>query len=245
MSKETGIVRRQSQIVELLKSSSTVALVQHLKRTDLTRLPDQKKRLYDMQQELESLRRKWIEFPELRLDIEAEAAILKTQIGEMLDAIPRSLAEIDRAYYTGSSASFIEVMILSLVDYLNVGKNMSPAQIRETAQILATSHSHLTLEHFAYVIQRAKEGGWGQIYDRLDGVVIAGWLQKYVEEIRDQVQLRRANDHQATKVSRTADGITYRLRDLPTRPMEAAKPGAEVPPISQIIKDFNPKSPKP
>lgn len=167
----------------------------------------------DLEYSLKSLRKQWIEEPERRVEIEQMAAVMKEELALLDNTIPKSLAETEKAK-PGICQPVIEYMILQLSEYLNIGKNIKPAQIEETAALLFAEFDHLTLEHFAIVLQRAKLGYWGEIYDRLDGIIIAGWLRKYVEELRREVTLRRENHHLSTKESRTRSNEIYKIRDI-------------------------------
>lgn len=187
-------------------------LVRHLKKTDLINQIEYKRMRQDIEYGLQSLRKQWIQEPERRLDIETQAAAMLAELAQIEARIPRSLAEHDRQT-PGFSAQILEFLILQTADYLNIGKNMSPAQIKDTAELLAAEFAHLTLEHFAVVLQRAKLGQW-QVYDRLDGQVIATWLRSYVQELQQAAALAAQNRHLALKESRLSSGETYRLRDL-------------------------------
>lgn len=131
-------------------------------------------------------------------------------------AIRPTVSEIDETHGEGMAADLLALMILRLRDYLNIGKNITADQTQDTARLLVAEYSHLTMEHFAIVFQRAKLGQWGQVYDRLDGVVIAGWLQRYTEELRQAVADRQENQHLALKVTRVGSGEVHRIRDIMT-----------------------------
>lgn len=197
----------------ILQSGSQVDLVKHLKQTDLVKSHFKEREMKDLEYTLKSLRQRWVDEPEFRQHIEAEAETIKSELGILKQAIPRSLAEIGKDQ-PGLCEALVESMILNLSEFLNIGKNIAPRQIRETSELLCAEFQHLTLEHFAVVFHRAKLGQWGEIYDRLDGIVIAGWLRKYVEEIRQAVADTHVNKHMATKESRLNSGDTYTIRDI-------------------------------
>jgi hypothetical protein len=184
----------------------------HGSAADLVNQLHYKQMQKDLEYSLESLRRQWVAYPERRLDIEAQAQALRAELHSVEARIPRSLAELERSD-PGVPVAVLELMILKTADYLNIGKNITPDQIRETAELLAAEFGHLSLEHFAVVMQRAKLGQW-QVYDRLDGQVIATWLRSYVQELQSAAALAAQNRHLASKESRLGSGDTYRIRDL-------------------------------
>lgn len=207
----------------------------HLKKHDPIQVPGLIKKIADMEQELKSLRQIWKELPEERLNVEAAAKRIVAELDALKTYIPASLAELGVRYGQETPIMVLEAMILDLVEYLNIGKNMLPAQIRKTAEIIVAEHPTLTVEHFAVVFQRAKLGQWGEQYDRLDGVVIARWVTRYVQEIAEFVQRESENQHLATKVTRAGDTVVYRLRDIPNSSVSEPVQGAPVPPLKDFL----------
>lgn len=170
----------------------------------------------DLEYTVESLRAQYKAEPdpERRADIEALGRKAAAELQLAQASLVPTVAEIDAAYGPGMSADLIAAMILKLRDYLNIGKNITGEQVNQTAEVLAAEYRQYTIEHFATVFQRVKLGKMGKVYDRLDGVVIAGWLDDYIEELRREVQLREENHHLATKTSRLESSGTYRISDI-------------------------------
>jgi hypothetical protein len=188
-----------------------------------------------MEQELKSLRQIWRDQPEERLNVEAAATKIHEELAMLRRELPPSIAEVAARQGEDTPVLVLEAMILSLVEYLNIGKNMTPAQIKQTAATIAAEHPTLTLEHFAVVFQRARLGQWGEQYDRLDGVIIARWVTRYVQEIAEFVQQTAENRHLSLKQTRAGDMTIYSLRDLPTKAVSPEPQGAPVPPLKDFL----------
>lgn len=166
----------------------------------------------DIEYGLESLREQWKSQPEQRLNIEAQAAALNAELNQVKAKIPASISEIERQD-AGSAIMMIELLIVNASEYLNLSQNMTPTQIKNTAELLGSAYSHLTLEHVAIVLQRAMLGKY-EVYGRLDGQVIGKWLQDFYRELQQVAADAQLNRHLASKESRAGDGTVYRLKDL-------------------------------
>jgi len=88
--------------------------------------------------------------------------------------------------------ALIVYAITDLISYFNIGKVMSAEQVAQTTDLIIEEYSQLKIDDFKLCFNRAKKGEYGQVYDRLDGQVIFGWLEKY-----------------AIERFRTADNISY------------------------------------
>lgn len=67
----------------------------------------------------------------------------------------------------------------------NIGKNMNAPQILDTAKVIAQEYYFMKASELKYVLNKAKTGHYGQMYDRLDGPLILGWLNTYMHERED------------------------------------------------------------
>lgn len=90
-------------------------------------------------------------------------------------------------------------MIVDLVKFLNVGKTMNAEQVSNTSQILLNDYGYLQVEDFKLFFNNAKKGLYGQTYDRIDGQVIIGWLNNYVNERTNAADEISYNDHLRAK----------------------------------------------
>lgn len=85
-------------------------------------------------------------------------------------------------------------MILSTVNYFNIGRNMNEEQALETAALIIEKFKHESLEDFVLVFKNAKMGKYGTTFNRIDGQVIFEWIGKYMEEkakYRESVHQKR------------------------------------------------------
>jgi hypothetical protein len=91
---------------------------------------------------------------------------IKKDLGEM--AIP-------------ALSAFLNVVVVDLVLFFNVGNQMSADQVKETVKMLIEDYWMLKPEDFKLCFSSAKKGLYGTVYNRIDGMIIMDWLNKYID----------------------------------------------------------------
>lgn len=81
--------------------------------------------------------------------------------------------------------SAINVLIGQLVEFLNIGKNMTIPQINQTAELIISEKPYLSIEDLKICFKKIKSGEYGELYDVLDGHKLFTFLTRYEKE-RDQ-----------------------------------------------------------
>lgn len=81
--------------------------------------------------------------------------------------------------------SAINVLIGQLVEFLNIGKNMTVPQIQQTAELIISEKPYLSIEDLKICFKKIKSGEYGELYDVLDGHKLFTFLTRYEKE-RDQ-----------------------------------------------------------
>jgi len=93
-----------------------------------------------------------------------------------------SLAKINKQFGEDFIQAYIEVWIVNLREFLNIGRKMTDAQTQETAMLIVDQYFSITLADVNLIFKKVKLGHFGKIYDRLDGQLILGWFDKYYGE---------------------------------------------------------------
>lgn len=93
-----------------------------------------------------------------------------------------TLSLIGREFGQIKLRALLSVILIDLVDFLEVGKKMGEQQIVQTVLLIEQEYYYLTIEDFKVCFDRGKCGGYGQLFDRIDGSVILGWLDQYAAE---------------------------------------------------------------
>lgn len=109
-------------------------------------------------------------------------AVIRKQFGEHGDLILRAM---------------LNVFIIDVVTFFNVGKQMNPAQVAATSQLLATKYYFLKPDDFKLCFTNAKAGYYdgGKLYDRIDGQILCMWLNEYCNERAEYFESENIGKH--------------------------------------------------
>jgi hypothetical protein len=108
----------------------------------------------------------------------------------MSDVYP-TLATVKK--YHGPEAvkdAVIEIVAQSAA-LLNVGKNLKPHQIDFIAVEILQEFYWLNVGELRYIMKQGVRGEYGEVYDRIDTIVVFGWIEKYLE-VRTEIAANRA-----------------------------------------------------
>lgn len=125
-----------------------------------------------------------------------------------IDSKSPTIMDVERAFGPDVVQAYIESWIVNLRLFFNVGKGMNDTQTMETAMLIVDAFPHLNIADINLVCKRAKQGYYGQIYDRLDGNVIIGWFNRYFDD-----RCERA----AERSQREAEQFNMNIKDTPER----------------------------
>jgi ribosomal protein L24E len=92
--------------------------------------------------------------------------------------------------------SCVSFLLTDLNNFFNV-KGMNTNQILETADLICEKYTHSSLEDLIYCFKKIKKGEYGQLYNRLDGMIVLECLAKHEEEKADHIE----NEHRKFKNS--------------------------------------------
>jgi hypothetical protein len=93
-----------------------------------------------------------------------------------------TLGQIKKATGSETAQAYIEMWIINLLNFVNVGKTMNDDQVFETAMMILAEYPFLNIADINLVFKMAKLGKMGQFYDRLDGQVILSWFETYLSQ---------------------------------------------------------------
>lgn len=91
-----------------------------------------------------------------------------------------SLVKIKQSASETDARALLYIAVCELCDFFNVGKNMSDTQIALTVDLILDTYGYMKLEEIKYCFRRAMS--CEKLFDRLDGNIIMGWLDRYDAE---------------------------------------------------------------
>lgn len=93
----------------------------------------------------------------------------------------------------------MNVILVDLVLFFEVGKTMGADQVKQTIQLILEDYKHLKPEDFKLCFNRLKKGYYGKLYDRLDGQIILDCLAKFDAERDGEIEAIRAKENRQLK----------------------------------------------
>jgi hypothetical protein len=115
-------------------------------------------------------------------------------MGEAMDSATPSLALIRKHGGEELAVQVVADLINDLNDFLSV-KPMTVPQVAMTAEIVVQEFYWLKIADLKLVFRNAMSGKYGELYNRLDGQLICGWIRKYQDERLQEAERRSQQEH--------------------------------------------------
>lgn len=117
--------------------------------------------------------------------------------------------------------AFMVGILADIVEYFSVGKSMGATQVAQTIDLILSRYYYFKPDDFKLCFNRAKQGYYGKVYDRLDGQVIFDWLNQYdatrtemAMQQSDQEQYSETDNHERGAVQDANILHDYKLKNL-------------------------------
>lgn len=108
--------------------------------------------------------------------------------------------------------AYLEFELMKLANLVSVGGNLNNAQVVFIASELIRNFPNETLADFKLCFQRGAIGTYGEIF-RMDGIVIRGWMQMYLDEKYQVTENKLMSEKEAYKDQYTWNGVAQTLTD--------------------------------
>jgi len=120
-------------------------------------------------------------------------------LAEIVDQKSITLASTKRLYGITFTISYINEWIVSLNEFINIQRKMSPEQIEATSGYIMNDFYYLKIADIYFVFSEAKKSRYGEFYESLDGAKIISWFDKYVEQRVEFVFEKGMREHDRLK----------------------------------------------
>lgn len=117
----------------------------------------------------------------------------------MFNSHSNALSGLKKEFGVSKVSSALNVLIIDLIKFYAVGKNIGAEQVQETTRLILQDFYFLKIEDFRLFFDRMKSGHYGQVYDRMDGNVILVNLRKYCDERMDFAANMQLEKHKQVK----------------------------------------------
>lgn len=160
---------------------------------------------------------------EIAIQREAEKnqlAVLQTSPKQYLqDLRPRSVDDVFKSSEPAigivakeageNQARAIVVLLLTeVVSFFNASNTMNDSQVAITTDLIIEEYPYLKVDDLKLVFRNAMKGRYGDIYNRLDGSVIMGWLRQYNRERCARADILSYNNHKQLNEAES-NGLYY------------------------------------
>lgn len=135
---------------------------------------------------------------------------LPTAINRAIDQPP--ICEVIKITGHGQVVAFVEFELIKVVALVSVGNNLNDSQIQFVATQLVEMFPNESLADFKIAFQRGCMGQYGEIF-RMDGIVLRGWMEKYLDEKYQVVEdkLMKERDTPFDKIPKVEEGPGFKL----------------------------------
>ena len=105
-----------------------------------------------------------------------------------------TLDEVVQQGQNGQIRAFalVSAAIISYLDYINRRELMTDTQIAETARMICEEYGWLKIDDLTLLFRMVKMNKFGKTYN-IDGQVIFGWIEEYIQQRRVANNLRMEN----------------------------------------------------
>lgn len=111
-------------------------------------------------------------------DIDSEIVKVNNELQVMPES--KTIGQLSNINYEDLEDSLI-LILNDLRLFFQVDNMISTDGLYSLCDILIFEYKSLTLEEVAICMSKAKKGEYGQLFNRLDGAIIMGWLKTYNE----------------------------------------------------------------
>jgi len=232
------IETKQNSWQKRLAKNSVIALKEITKLTPerFEELCNARKKLID---ELDSLQKSFEFFTSKYQENDAKVYI--QQITQQMNIVNNKLMLISEHKTLGqleriNAADLEDSLVLIFNDlrlFFQVDNIISTDGLYTLTHMVVAEYRNLTLEEVAMCMAKAKKGHYGQLYNRLDGAIIMGWLKKHNEE-----RLQRLQDRNYTIYAHSKIG-TNEIRETKADPSEMLRKSHAAVAIEQALQRIN------
>lgn len=95
--------------------------------------------------------------------------------------------------------ALLRLHMVDLIDFLNPARSMNMNQVDTTSELILMEFPQLKIADLVYIIKRAKLGGFGNLYESIDGQKIISWIRQVLMERDDAAGEASRLEHEQMK----------------------------------------------
>lgn len=120
-----------------------------------------------------------------------------------------SVAAVVARYGVTFTRAMAGYLVAECSEFFNVTKPMTEMQIAVTTELIIEEYPYFTVADLKLCFKNAMKGRYGEIYNRIDGSVIMGWLRRYNVERCTEADRISYGEHKGARESEASSGMLY------------------------------------
>ena len=110
-----------------------------------------------------------------------------------------SIVQIRKRFGEAGARAVISYLISDALEFFNVSETMTDRQIAMTVDLIIEEYPYLKTDDLKLCFKNAMKMKYGQIYNRIDGQIIMGWIKAYNSERCMAAQVTSENESKTRK----------------------------------------------
>lgn len=149
-------------------------------------------------------------------------------IEDVIDSDLPTIGTINKKLGLIKTRAALAYLISDALEFFNATNTMKDTQIATTVDLLIEEYPYFNTADFKLALKNAMKMKYGEIYNRIDGHVIMGWMKEYNKERCNVADMMSYNEHKRKLHDMSepiTEGVSYDeyIRELE----EKAKAGDE------------------
>ena len=120
-----------------------------------------------------------------------------------------TLAAVTAASGEMATRAVVVLLISEALDFFNTTQTMSDTQVAVTADLIIEEYPYFQTDDLKLAFRNAMKGHYGDVYNRIDGSVILGWLKRYNKERCARADVISFNEHSRHLLEQKEEGCFY------------------------------------
>lgn len=133
------------------------------------------------------------------------------EISQVFDSPEPQLSVISRRLGETGARAVVVYLLSEALEFFNVRDTMNDTQVAVTVDLILEEYPYLKTDDLKLCFRRAMKLRYGELYNRIDGQVVLGWLMRYVKERCAEADRLNYNEHKRhlAEQAQPTEGLFY------------------------------------
>lgn len=122
-------------------------------------------------------------------------ALRPKSVDDVFASSEPSLGMLVKELGENRARAVVVLLLEEVVSFFNASNTMEDTQVAFTTDMIIEEYPYFKVDDMKLALRNGMKGKYGEIYNRLDGSVIMGWLRQYNRERCARADILSHNDH--------------------------------------------------